>query len=340
MNKLLSIQTMKEFVKISIVASLLIALASCGRNKNDFDASGSFEADEVIVSAEQSGKITRLNIEEGQLLQPNAIIGDIDVSNLQVQKEQANASVQAISEKVNSADPQVAVLQSQIHAQQTKIQTLEQQLLVLNKEVNRTQKLLAADAATPKQLDDLLGQKSVLQKEIATAIQYIDVLQTQIGAARSNVQIQNRGILSELDPSKKKLDILDEQIGRGLIKNPFAGTVLTKYAMAGEYATIGKPLYKIADLGNITLRVYITGDQLPGVKLNQPVTVHTDDGNGGFHTGKGVINWISDKAEFTPKTIQTKNERANLVYAIKVKMQNDGRYKIGMYGEIKFNSHE
>lgn len=161
-----------------------------------------------------------------------------------------------------------------------------------------------------------MGQQSILQKQITVAQEQTGVLNQKIISARENIKIQNTGILSEVNPAQKRIDIIDEQISRGQIRNPFAGTVLTKYAMAGEYTSIGKPLYKIADLSVITLRVYITGDQLPLVKLNQKVKVYTDDGKGGFKETEGRITWINDKAEFTPKTIQTKKERADMVYAI------------------------
>jgi HlyD family secretion protein len=322
--------------KINLILATTLILLSCNNNKNNFDATGSFEADEIIISAEQAGKILQLNIEEGQRLDSNKVIGQIDVTALNVQKEQATASANAISQKVNNAAPQVQILASQINSQIAQVQTLNQQSEVLKKEVARTKSLLAADVATQKQYDDIVGQQSILEKQIIAAKEQISVLQQQITAAKENVAIQNRGILSELAPSRKKIDVFDEQISRGQIKNIYPGTVLTKYAMAGEYTSIGKPLYKIADLSVITLRAYISGNQLPLVKLNQPVKVHTDDGHGGFKETEGSITWISDKAEFTPKTIQTKDERANLVYAIKVKVKNDGRYKIGMYGEIKF----
>jgi len=326
---------MKVIVKIVTVSIIFFTTVSCNSNKKDFDATGSFEADEIVVSAEQNGKIMQFNIEEGQILDSNTIIGQIDITALNLQKEQAKASVIAFSGKINNAAPQIDVLQSQIITQKAQIQTLKQQFEVQNKEVARTQNLVKADAATKKQLDDLIGQQAILQKQIAAAQDQLGVLNSQIVSAKENVAIQNRGILSELNPTKKRIDILDEQISRGQIKNIFPGTVLTKYAMAGEYTSIGKPLYKIANLSTITLRAYITGNQLPNVKLNQKVKVHTDDGKGGFKEIEGIITWINDKAEFTPKTIQTKDERANLVYAVKIKVKNDGSYKIGMYGEIK-----
>lgn len=327
---------MNNLSKIGMLGCLLISLFACNKDQNTFDASGAFEAEEVIVSAEQTGKILSLNVEEGQELESNVVVGQIDVAALNVQKEQTQASVNAIGQKVNNSAPQVNILQSQIKTQKAQIQVLNQQLEVLNKEVARTQNLVKADAATPKQLDDLMGQKSILEKQIAAAQDQIGVLNEQIAAAKANVSIQNRGVLSEVTPMQKRISILDEQIGRGQIKNIVAGTVLTKYASAGEFASMGKALYKIADLSVLTLRAYITGNQLPLIKLNQKVKVLTDDGKGGFKETTGQITWINDKAEFTPKTIQTKDERANMVYAIKVKVTNDGTYKIGMYGEIKF----
>jgi HlyD family secretion protein len=315
---------------------LTLLLSACGNNKDAPDASGTFEAEEVIVSAEQGGKILQLNIKEGQLLDSNAIIGQIDVTALNIQKDEAIASLTALNEKVNNAEPQVQILQSQIATQKAQVQTLMQQMTVLNKEVSRAENLLKADAATQKQYDDISGQKSILQKQIIAAQEQVSVLQKQVVAAKETVSIQNKGILSELNPSRKRVELISEQISRGRIKNILSGTVLTKYAMAGEYTNIGKPLYKIADLTTIILRAYVSGNQLSVIQLNQKVKVLTDDGKGGYEESDGIITWISDKAEFTPKTIQTKDERANLVYAVKISVRNDGRYKIGMYGEIKF----
>ncbi len=327
---------MYKMNKISFVLFLSIVLFSCSNKTATSDATGTFEAEEIIVSAEQTGKITTLNIKEGQELTSNTVIGQIDVSNLNSQKQQSIASAKAIKSKMNDANPQIGILQAQIGTQNAQIATLNQQLAVLNKEVSRIQNLVEADAVPRKQLDDLQGQKSILQKQIMSSEEQLGVLKAQISAAQQNVVIQNRSILSEVDPAEKRIDIIDEQIARGVIKNTFAGTVLTKYANAGEFATMGKPLYKIADLSTITLRAYISGGQLPLIKLNQKVTVLTDNGQGGFKETEGTIVWISSKSEFTPKTIQTKEERANLVYATKISVKNDGYFKIGMYGEVKF----
>jgi HlyD family secretion protein len=239
-----------------------------------------------------------------------------------LQKAQVEANINALHEKTTNVLPQIKLLNDQIAVQKV-------QLANDFYERDRTTRLIKADAATTKQLDDINTAIDVLQKQIAVNEQQIKVQETTTGT-------QNSSILSEYDPLKKSVAEINDQLKRAYISNPINGTVLTKYAMAGEITSAGKALYKIADLSVITLRAYITNDQLVQVKLNQQVTVLVDDGNGGFKQYEGIITWISDKAEFTPKTIQTKDERANLVYAIKIHVKNDGYLKIGMYGEVKF----
>jgi HlyD family secretion protein len=327
---------MKKISTIIQAAAVAIIFTSCSNSKADYDASGSFEAVERTISAEATGKIKTLNIEEGQLLKAGDIIGSIDVSNLNIQSEQIQSSINAISAKTGDPSAQITILQSQLKTQAGQTAAINQQLINLEKEVSRFQKLVKANAVPQKQLDDLIGQKLVLQKQFdATQIQ-AEVIKAQIQAAKTNTNIQNRAILSEVEPNQKRLDLIQKQIKDGIIVNGYNGTITSKIAYDGEFTAIGRPLYRIADLSNITLRAYVSGNQLPLIKLNQEVQVSTDDGNGGFIQTKGVINWISSKAEFTPKTIQTKDERANLVYAIKINVENDGTYKIGMYGEIKF----
>jgi len=177
---------------------------------------------------------------------------------------------------------------------------------------------------------------NVLKEKIVAAKTQLNVLQSQINSQRRSVAIQNRGILSEKEPMEKKVALIQDQLNKTLIKNPVSGTVLTKYAEENEFTATGKALYKIANLSTMKLRAYITGNQLSQVKLNQPVKVKVDDGKGKYRVLPGTITWISDKAEFTPKTIQTKDERANLVYAVKINVANDGYLKIGMYGEVVF----
>lgn len=311
---------MKRIVLAGMI--LVTVFISCDKNKNNFDASGTFEADEVIVSSELNGKILALNAEEGTVLSKDSIVGSIDAVNISLQKEQVEANIQALKEKTSDVAPQVKLLQDQLSVQQTQFENLQH-------EKNRIENLLKQDAATGKQLDDINYQVSALQKQMK-------VTQQQINVQKSNIATQNRSILSEGKPLSKNVALLEEQLSKSRIINPANGTVLTKYAEPGEITSAGKALYKIADLSVITLRAYISGTQLSQIKLGQSVKVLVDDGKDKYKELPGTITWVSDKAEFTPKTIQTKDERANLVYAIKIKVRNDGYLKIGMYGEVKF----
>ncbi|MFT4521158.1 MAG: HlyD family secretion protein [Bacteroidia bacterium] len=310
---------MKSTIQLGIALISLIFLTACGDNQKTYDASGSFEAIERIISSEATGKIISLNIEEGKMIAAGDTIGRIDVSKLELQSQQVTASISALSEKSGSG---ISVLSSQLNAQESQRALLEQQLFNLNKEIARFHNLVKSNAAPQKQLDDLTGQRAVLQKQLSAN-------QTQVGVIKAQINAQ-------VDPSEKQLALIQKQMNDGIVISEFSGTITTQMAYNGEFTVLGKPLYKIADLQEIILRAYITGNQVPNVKLNQEVTVLTDDGSGGFNEEKGTVTWISSKAEFTPKTIQTKDERANLVYAIKVKVPNDGKYKIGMYGQIKF----
>jgi len=298
-------------------------IAGCNLNNQSFDAQGTFEADEVIVSSEVPGKILTLNLEEGSVLAKDSVVGIIDSVPLQLQKAQIEATIGALHEKTMDVKPQIKLLNDQIAV-------LKVQLDNALYEKARTERLIKSDAATTKQLDDINTQIDVLQKQIAVNEQQIKVQETTTGT-------QNSTVLSEYKPLKKSVAQIDDQLRRANITNPINGTVLTKYAMGGEVTSAGKALYKIADLSVITLRAYITGTQLAEIKLNQQVTVLVDSNAAKYRKYIGIITMISDKAEFTPKTIQTKDERANLVYAIKIHVKNDGYLKIGMYGEVKFN---
>jgi HlyD family secretion protein len=287
------------------------------------DASGTFEADEVVVSAEVPGRILNFNVQEGSTFAKDSVVGTIDSVTIALQKEQVQASIAALSERTSNVEPTVKLLQDQLLVQESQLKTLE-------RERTRTENLVKQDAATTKQLDDINAQIDVLKKQIG-------VTRQQINVQRGNFQTQNKGILSESEPLRKRVAQLNDQLSRTNIVNPVAGTVIAKYAEAGEVVSTGKALYKIADLSYLNLRAYLTGDLLPSVKLGQKVTVLIDDPKEEYRKYEGTITWISDKAEFTPKTIQTKEERANLVYAIKVRVKNDGFLKIGMYGEVQLN---
>lgn len=305
---------------ISMLATVFIT--ACNSNGNKFDASGTFEATEVIVSSELSGKILSLTVNEGDTVSANRVVGTVDAEGIELQKEQVEASISSLNDKTADVGPQVALLQNQLAVQQSQLNNLLH-------EKQRIENLIKQDAATGKQLDDINAQIDVVRKQMV-------VTKQQINVQRNNTSTQNKSILSESKPLQKRVEQLNDQLKRADIVNPINGTVLTKYAEAGELTSTGKALYKIADLGEMKLRAYVTGDQLSQIKLGQQVKVLVDDGKDKYKELVGTISWISDKAEFTPKTIQTKEERANLVYAVKINVKNDGYLKIGMYGEVRF----
>lgn len=311
---------MKNFFWVVIGGTFV--LSACTGNGSHPDAVGTFEADEVIVSSEVPGRLLSLTAEEGMLLYKDSSVGRVDATAIRLQQQQVEASLEALHQKTSDATPQVQLLSNQLAVQQSQLDNLLH-------EKTRIENLLKADAATAKQLDDLNAQIDVAKKSMEVTRQQINVQQNLIAT-------QNRSILSETEPLKKRIDQLQDQIQRATILNPVTGTVLTQYAEAGEVVAAGKALYKIADLSILYLRAYVTGSQLSQIKLGQPVQVRIDEGEKKFKFYNGIISWISDKAEFTPKTIQTKEERAHLVYAIKVKVKNDGYLKIGMYGEVQF----
>ena len=288
---------------------LMVGLAACGRNSGQYDASGNFEAEERIISSEATGKILELNIDEGLTLKPGQAVGFIDTTQLYLRKKQLLYSAQALLAKLPDANSQLS--------------TIQKQMETATYEIKRVENLLKDDAATKKQLDDLNAQ--------------LDLLRKQYQSLQTSLAITSRSIHSETLPLKAQVEQLEDQIRKSIIRNPINGTVLTKYAEQDEVVTAGKAIYKIADLSSLLLRAYISGDQLTSVKLGQKVKITVDDVKGGSKNYEGVLEWVSDKAEFTPKTIQTKDERANLVYAIKIKVKNDGFLKIGMYGEVNFN---
>ncbi|MCX6161355.1 MAG: HlyD family efflux transporter periplasmic adaptor subunit [Ignavibacteriae bacterium] len=284
--------------------AISVFIASCTKKDNRSDAYGNFEAVETIVSAEASGKILQFNVEEGQKLEQDAIVGCIDTVQLHLKKLQIAEQKKTVGTKFKSISTQVAVL--------------EEQKRVNLREKARIERLIKDDAATGKQLDDING--------------VIDVINRQIASVKS----QDETTRQEMKGYDAQADQIIDQISKSNIVNPVSGTVVLKLAETSEVVTFGKPLYKIADLSEMELRVYISGAQLPEIKLGQKVKVLIDNGANDFRSLEGVISWISDKAEFTPKIIQTKEERVNLVYAVKVKVKNDGSLKIGMPGEIIF----
>lgn len=299
---------MKKIINYFLLITLVVFLGACDSGNGEFDATGTFESEEIIVSSEATGKLVQLNLEEGSQLKQNEVVAVVDTIQLYLKKKQLEASIKAVLSKQPDVNIQLAAIKEQIETAET--------------EKRRIENLVRANAATTKQLDDINSQ--------------MDVLNKQYEAAKSNLTITKIGLQNETLPLQAQIEQIQDQIKRSVVKNPIDGTVLTRYTKQNEIAAAGKALYKIADLSSMTLRAYINGDQLGEVKIGQKVKVFVDKGNGEQKEMNGEIYWIASKAEFTPKTIQTKDERANLVYAIKVKVKNDGYLKIGMYGEIKF----
>ena len=294
--------------KTMLLPLLALFLSACGNGTGKFDATGTFESEEVIVSSEAMGKLVKFDIEEGINLKQDQIVGLVDTVQLYLKKKQLEASVKAVISKQPDIASQLATIQEQIQTTTT--------------EKKRVENLVKSNAATTKQLDDINAQLELLNK--------------QYSATKSSLTITKQGLQSETYPLQVQIEQIQDQIDKSIIKNPLDGTVLTRYAKQSEITTNGKALYKIADLSVMTLRAYVNGNQLGEMKLGQKVKVFVDKGNGEQKELSGEIYWVSSKAEFTPKTIQTKDERANLVYAVKVYVKNDGFLKIGMYGEVIF----
>lgn len=286
-----------------------VALAAgCGKGPERSDAYGNFETTEIVVSSEAIGRIMAFDVEEGMRLAAGQVVGYVDTLQLALQRDQLTANRGAMRSRIDGVAAQTAVLQEQKR--------------VAEVEHERVLRLIKDHAATSKQLDDVEGQIAVLDKQIAST------------------RTQSATIRKEIEAVDAQIDQLADRIRKNMIVNPIDGVVLVKYAEAYEMTNGGKPLYKIADLGTVYLRAYISGDELPRLKLGQRVTVLVDESRTENRSLQGEVSWISSEAEFTPKTIQTKEERVNLVYAFKVRVANpDGAIKIGMPGEVQFAEH-
>ena len=289
---------MKKTIIGLLIASSII---SCNSNDNKADGYGNFEATEITISAENNGKINQFNIEEGQELKQGYVVGYIDTIPLDLKKQQLLVSKNVIGSKSQSVLSQINVLKAQLKT--AKISK------------NRIENLIKDNAGTQKQLDDVDGQ--------------IDMIKNQI----RSIEIQNASVISELYSIDVQIQQIEDQLQKSIIINPTNGTVLSKYAEPNEITAFGKPLYKIADLSTLKLRVYISETQLSSIKIGQEVTVKIDAGKE-LKDFTGTISWVASEAEFTPKIIQTKEERINLVYAVKVDVKNDGSLKIGMPAEM------
>lgn len=296
-------------MKPILLFSLMLVLSACSSKDNSFDVTGAFESTEVIVSSEANGKIMELNLQEGDRLEAGAVLGYVDSMQLYLRKKQLEAGLRSVDIRKPDIRKQIA--------------SLEQQIAVARSEQQRMENLVKAKAGNQKQVDDIVNNIKVLQK--------------QLDAQYSTLNKTTGGADAEAESIIYQIMQLDDQLQKSRIVNPQSGTVLVKYAEPGEVTAAGKPLYKIADTDLLYLRAYPTADQLTQLKLGQTVRVFADFGEEEQREYPGTITWISEKSEFTPKGIQTKDERANLVYAIKIAVRNDGYLKIGQYGEARFN---
>ena len=285
---------------------LLLIATACNRNAG-YDATGTFETTEVIVSAEATGRITSFDAEEGDRLEAGQQAGSIDTVQLYLQKLQLQRSAASVRSTRPDISKQLSSLRERISKQQT--------------ERRRIENLLKEGAATEKQLDDVDAQLKMLNGELDAMLSTLENNTASIDANSSAIELQ--------------IAQIDDRLTKCRIVSPVSGTVLAKYAEAGELATTGRPLMKVADLDGIYLRAYFTSDQLADIRLGQKVTVTADFGDDRRYDYEGRITWISEDSEFTPKTIQTRASRANLVYAVKIAVRNDGRIKIGTYGEVR-----
>ena len=291
-----------------LLAGLLLSGTSCKKNKGDADAYGVCEATEITVSSESNGKMLTFNIEEGQAYEAGQTLGCIDTMQTYLQIKQLEASINAVLARRPNATSQIKVL--------------EDKLATLNKEKQRVHNLIEANAASTKQMDDIQAE--------------INITKSQMAATRSTLSTQDQSLLEEVEAMRFQLQQLRHVMESCKIKAPITGTILNKYIEENELAYQGKPLFKMADLTNMFIKVYITEDELASVKLGQKAIVRLDNKDGKPIRLEGTVSWISPKAEFTPKMIQTKNERANLVYAVKISFKNDGSAKIGMPGDVIF----
>ena len=296
--------------KIIAMAGVALVLNACGRKERQYDATGVFEATETTVYAEQTGALLTFNVEEGDTVGQNREVGLIDTTQLWLKMKQAEAMK--------------SVYQSQKPEQEKQIAVTRQQLAKAKQDQQRYKELVADGAAPAKMLDDANSQ--------------VEVLQRQLDAQLSSLRVNTNALDKQMDATDVQAEQLRDQIRKCHILVPAKGTVIEKYVERGEFVSAGKPLFKMADTENMFIRAYVTSAQLENIKTGQKATVFADYGNGGKKEYEGRVTWVSSRSEFTPKTILTDDERADLVYAVKVAIKGDGYVKMGMYGEVLFAS--
>ena len=304
------------------LATVSFVLAACGNKEKEYDATGTFEATEVTVSAKATGELKTFNISEGQAVEQGVVVGSIDAYQLQQTSEQLEAQKRQLGATRSATDSRRLDLEKQLSS-------ISQQIANAQRERQRFAELVADGAVPKKQLDDINYQIKVLERQR-------EATRDQIRSNNASLAEQSKGIGAQIDGLNAQQRQIADQIANAQVKAPIAGTVLEKYVEQGEFVAIGKPLFKMADVQNMYLRAYVTSSQLKDLKIGQKVKVFADYGDKEKKTYEGTIAWISSRSEFTPKTILTDDERADLVYAVKISIKNDGFAKIGMYGEVRF----
>ncbi len=289
-----------------VIAAISLALISCNGNGEKADAYGNFETDEITVSAEMAGRILNLKVEEGDEIPEGQIVGLIDTTQIALKRVQLEAQISAAASRLPNISAQADVQREQIR--------------ILKIDLERFTKMMADGAATQKQLDDVSGRISIAEKQI-------DAIETQ-----------RKSVVAEMEVLKTQLSQINDQLKRCKIENPVRGTVLVRFAQQGEVTAPGKPIYKISNIDFLYLKVFVTGNQLSNFAIGEKVKVFIDSENNELVEKEGIVSWVSSSAEFTPKIIQTRDERVKMVYAVKIKVKNDGSLKIGMPGEVRINS--
>ena len=321
--------------KIYALAGLALMMAACGNKEKDYDATGIFEATEVTVSAKSTGELLFFNVAEGAQVEMGAVVGRIDAVQLELKKQQLetsrgqlSANKRQLASSRNANDSRQLDLEKQVSS-------IRQQIANAKRERQRYTELVNDGAVPRKQLDDINYQIKVLEKQLEATSDQIRSNNASLQDQSAGIKAQMEGIDAQASGLEAQIRQIEDQIANAEVKSPIAGTLLEKYVEQGEYVAPGKPLFKIADTQKMHMRAYVTSAQLKSIKVGQKVKVFADYGNGQKKEYEGTISWISSRSEFTPKTILTDDERADLVYAVKIAVKNDGYIKIGMYGEVK-----
>lgn len=320
-----------------IIIALAMALTACGSGEKEFDATGTFEATEVTVSAKASGELRSFSIVEGQDVEKDMVLGGIDVTQLRLKKDELSTAYSQLGANQRQLDATKSVNSSRQLDLEKQVGVIKQQIANARRERQRYSELVADGAVPRKQLDEIDYQIKVLEKQLAATVDQLTATNSSLDNQNLATDAQIGGIDAQRRGIEAQQAQIDDQISNATVKSPIAGTVLEKYVEQGEFVTTGKPLFKVADTRNMFLRAYITSAQLEKIKLGQKVTVMSDYGDNKGKSYEGTVAWISERSEFTPKTIQTDDERADMVYAVKIAVRNDGLLKIGMYGKVKLS---